>query len=110
MYRDTPKAFASDSLALALAQEAVSVGADLQLEVDQRQFFYLPFMHSESLLVHEEATRLYEQNGTTSQQNFERRHREIIERFGRYPHRNKILGRKTTSDEEEFLSQPGSSF
>ena len=110
MYRDTPQAFASDVLALGLAQEAVAVGADLHLDSEQRQFLYLPFMHSESRIVHHEATRLYAEHGTPSQQNFERRHCEIIERFGRYPHRNAVLGRTSSSEEAEFLNQPGSSF
>ena len=110
MFRDKPESFASDALALALAQEAVSVAADAQLNSIQRNFLYMPFMHSESLVIHEVAVGLFEKNGLQSNLDFELKHKKIIERFGRYPHRNKILGRKSTQNEIEFLSKPGSSF
>ncbi|MDP2227188.1 MAG: DUF924 family protein [Moraxellaceae bacterium] len=110
IFRDTPRAFATDSLALVLAQEAVRAGADRELPVAQRAFFYLPYMHSESLAVHAEALRLYAAPGLESNLDFERRHLAIIERFGRYPHRNAILGRASTADEMRFLTEPGSSF
>ena len=110
MYRDTERAFASDTLALVLAQETISVGADIELTVAQRSFLYMPFMHSESLGIHEVAVGLFESLGSEGNLNFELRHKKIIEQFGRYPHRNYILGRKSTKEELEFLSQPGSSF
>ena len=110
MFRDTAKAFASDSLALVLAQEAVAGGLDEQLTESQRSFIYLPFMHSESLLVHARAEALYRAKSGSSKLTFELRHKAIIERFGRYPHRNQILGRESTPEEIEFLSRPGSSF
>ncbi|WP_246480952.1 DUF924 family protein [Motiliproteus sediminis] len=110
IYRDQPQAFAQDALALALAQEAVAVGADLELRPEQRAFLYMPYMHSESLAIHLQAERLFSQPGLESNHRFEQRHQQIIERFGRYPHRNAILGRRSTPEEERFLQQPGSSF
>jgi uncharacterized protein (DUF924 family) len=110
MFRGSPLSFASDPLALALAQEAVAVKADLALSPTERSFVYLPFMHSESLKIHAVAMDLYQRNGIQSNLDFEIRHKQIIERFGRYPHRNGILGRSSTDEELEFLQQPGSGF
>jgi uncharacterized protein (DUF924 family) len=110
IYRDTPKAFACDAQAVALAQEAVAGGFDLSLSVVQRSFLYMPYMHSESLYVHDQAERLFAQLGVESTLEFERKHRRIIEQFGRYPHRNSILGRTSSVEEIAFLSQPDSSF
>ena len=110
MFRGSPLAFASDALALALAQEAISAKADAGLSPTERSFFYLPFMHSESLAIHAVALELYRKNGIQSNLDFEIRHKQIIERFGRYPHRNGILGRQSTDEEIEFLKQPGSGF
>ncbi|MBC52685.1 MAG: hypothetical protein CMQ34_02500 [Gammaproteobacteria bacterium] len=110
MFRDTAQAFSADPLALALAQEAVSAGADVPLTPVQRSFLYMPYMHSESRLIHEQAVDLYTRNGIEENLRFERRHQDIIDRFGRYPHRNAILGRPSTADELTFLQQPGSSF
>ena len=110
MFRDTAEAFASDPLALALAQEAISVGADQELDARQKGFMYLPFMHSESGKIHEVALKLYTDYGNPYNLDFEIRHKNIIDRFGRYPHRNAILGRESTAEEVEFLKGPGSSF
>jgi len=110
MFRDSPQAFAQDALALALAQAAVDLGCDLELSLEQRNFLYMPYMHSESLVVHDVAIELFRKNGSTSALDYEHKHREIIERFGRYPHRNKILGRESTAEELEFLKQTGSGF
>ena len=110
MFRGQPEAFASDSLALALAQEAVAQGADKALPPLPRAFLYMPFMHSESKLIHECAVELFSVQGMESNYDFELKHKAIIDRFGRYPHRNAILGRESTQEEVEFLSQPGSSF
>ena len=110
MFRGSPLSFASDALALALAQEAISAKADEVLSPTQRIFLYLPFMHSESLKIHAVAVELYRKNGIQDNLDFEIRHRQIIERFGRYPHRNDILGRQSTDEEIEFLKQPGSGF
>jgi len=107
IHRDTPKAFAQDALALALSQEAVSLGLDKNLSDHERTFLYMPYMHSESKLVHVEAEKLFKPLENFA---FELKHKVIIDRFGRYPHRNKILGRESTSEELEFLKKPGSSF
>jgi uncharacterized protein (DUF924 family) len=110
IHRGTPRAFAQDGMALVLAQEAVASGADLNLPALQRSFLYMPFMHSESRAVHEVALALFTALGDENNLKFEQRHKIIIDRFGRYPHRNAILGRESTPEEVEFLSQPGSSF
>lgn len=110
IYRGQASAFANDALALALAQELVAGAHDRQLPVEQRAFAYLPFMHSESLALHAQALVLFEQPGLENNLRFERAHLEILQRFGRYPHRNAVLGRTSTAQELAFLAQPGSSF
>jgi uncharacterized protein (DUF924 family) len=109
MYRNRPQAFAYDALALALAQEAVSRGIDDALPQAQRAFLYMPYMHSESAVIHKEAVKVFSKVGE-QQYDFELRHKAIIDRFGRYPHRNVILGRQSTPQEIEFLKEPDSSF
>ena len=110
IFRDTPETFAYDSLALTLAQVAVQQKFDKELASEQRAFLYMPFMHSESQEIHEIALFLFDQPGLENSFNFELRHKSIIDRFGRYPHRNKLLGRESTDEETVFLSEPGSSF
>ncbi len=110
IYRDQPASFAQDPLALGLAQAAVARGQDQQLEQSRRAFLYMPYMHSESLPIHDVAVALYTALDDPSSLGFEHKHRAIIQRFGRYPHRNAILGRTSTPAEESFLSEPGSSF
>jgi len=110
MFRGSPLSFAQDALALALSQEAVSAGADEALNPAERSFLYMPFMHSESLKIHEVAVELFLRNGLEGNLDYELKHKAIIERFGRYPHRNAILDRESTQEEIEFLKQPGSSF
>jgi len=110
LYRDSPTAFACDEQALALAEEAIQVKADEALETKQKAFLYLPFMHSESREAHKTALILFKASGLESNYDFELKHKHIIDRFGRYPHRNEILGRESTQEEIEFLKQPGSSF
>ena len=110
VYRDTPRAFAQDALALVLAQELVASEQHRSLPEAQRVFAYMPYMHSESALVHAQAVPLFSQPGMEDNLSFEIRHQAIIERFGRYPHRNAILGRPSSPDELAFLSEPGSSF
>ncbi len=105
-----PQAFAQDALALGLAQELVFRGDDQRLPVAQRRFAYMPYMHSESLAVHQEALRLFAQPGLEDNLRFERAHLAILERFGRYPHRNAALGRASTAQELAFLQEPGSGF
>ena len=110
MFRGTPKAFSQDPMALILAQESLSLGIDTLLEPRMRGFLYLPLMHSESLVIHEKAEAVYRQLGEPSGLEYELKHKTIIQRFGRYPHRNEILGRDSTDEELEFLKQPGSRF
>ena len=110
LFRDSALAFANDSMALTLSQEAIARKADLALTPVQRSFLYMPFMHSESLQIHEVAVDLFRKNGIQNNLDFEFSHKKIIEKFGRYPHRNAVLGRQSTAAEIEFLSQPGSSF
>lgn len=110
VYRDTPRAFAQDALALVLAQELVASKQDRSLPGAQRVFTYLPYMHSESALVHTQAVALFTQLGNERNLDFELRHKAIIDRFGRYPHRNAILGRTSSAQELAFLNEPGSSF
>ncbi|HEX5353288.1 MAG TPA: DUF924 family protein [Rhodanobacteraceae bacterium] len=110
LFRDDARAFANDGMALVLAQEAVRAGADRDMPAARRAFLYMPFMHSESPVVHMDAERLFRQPGLEFNCKFELKHKAIIDRFGRYPHRNRLLGRVSTPEELEFLQQPGSSF
>ena len=110
LYRGDPRAFAADTMALALAQEAVASRADLVLSIEERAFLYMPYMHSESRVIHAVAERLFRENGPKDNHDSELRHKAIIDRFGRYPHRNAVLGRQSTEEELAFLAEPGSSF
>lgn len=110
LYRDNPHAFAQDAMALVLAQEAIALGLDQQLDQTKRSFLYLPYMHSESKLIHEQALHLYTELGAEMNLKFEKMHKAIIDQFGRYPHRNAVLGRTSTAEEIAFLQQPNSSF
>jgi uncharacterized protein (DUF924 family) len=110
IYRGTRRAFEADTLALALAQEAVSTKADAELTQEERIFLYMPYMHSESKHIHVIAERLFREHAPKGNHDFELRHKAIIDRFGRFPHRNGMLGRESTSEELAFLTEPGSSF
>lgn len=110
IFRDTARAFAQDRLALMLAQELVASGQDRSLSPERRVFVYMPYMHSESLVIHKQAVALFTQPGMESNLDFEMRHKDIIERFGRFPHRNQLLQRASSPPEIAFLSEPGSSF
>jgi uncharacterized protein (DUF924 family) len=123
MYRGTPKAFAHDVLAQKVTRHAVEYGMDRQMTLPQRMFLVLPYTHAEHLEAHDAARPLYEALVEDARAagsarvplyqqalEYEGKHRAIIERFGRYPHRNAILGRPSTPEELEFLTQPGSSF
>ena len=103
MFREQPQAFLNDPLALTLAEEAVQVGDDKKLPPLLRQFIYMPYMHSESRNVHMKALSLFEELGDPSALRYELRHKEIIDRFGRYPARNHALGRVSTPEELEYL-------
>lgn len=112
MFRDQKQAFEHDYLAVALTQAAIDVGAD-KVFIDQPKklaFLYMPLMHSESPVIHQQAVNMFSQPGLESNLDFEYKHKRIIDRFGRYPHRNEILNRQSTPEEIKFLTQPGSSF
>lgn len=111
IYRDTPKAFMTDGMALILAQEMVFQNEAVKLEARMRSFAYMPYMHSESKIIHLDAVKLFSDPVFTSAQlDYELKHKAIIDRFDRYPHRNAILDRKSTNEEVMFLNTPGSSF
>ncbi|MFK7805069.1 MAG: DUF924 family protein [Anaerolineae bacterium] len=107
MFRDTPASFAYDTIALVLAQEAIAAGADKEVNPEHVSFMYMPFMHSESAAIHDVSMKLF---GSLGSLEFEEKHKVIIDRFGRYPHRNEILGRVSTLEEIEFMKGPDSSF
>ena len=114
-HRDTPKAFAGDALALAAARRLVDSGADRQLPPLQRAFVYMPFEHAEDAYMQERAVELFGilaagHPGFDEMLDYAHRHRGVIARFGRFPHRNAILGRASTPEETGFLRQPGSRF
>lgn len=102
IHRGTANAYAADPMALALAQTAVQCGADQPVEENKRLFFYMPMMHSESLKVHHMAYDLFVKLGQSL--DHEEEHRRVIERFGRYPHRNAVLNRESTPEELAFLN------
>ena len=120
IYRDTPQAFAHDGLALRLALDGIDSGADRGLRAIERVFFYLPLEHAESPEMQERSVALFEglrNNAAETDRStfdgyldFARRHRDIVQRFGRFPHRNPILGRASTAEETAFLQLPGSGF
>lgn len=107
MFRNSARAFATDHVARALADRAIARGFDLAVDETMRPFFYLPFMHSELLADQDRSLRLYEAFGEPEQLKFAETHRDIIVKFGRFPHRNRVLGRQTTQAEQEFLDGGG---
>ena len=114
-FRDTPRAFAGDKRALAAAMAMVGSRQDEKLLPVQRVFVYLPFEHAEGIVMQEEALRLFtrlvaEAPGLQNMLDYAQRHHDVVQRFGRFPHRNEILGRQSTAEEVEFLRQPGSRF
>lgn len=110
MFRNSPKSFASDEMALAVAKRAVDLGLDASIEPQRRTFLYLPFEHSELLADQDRSVELFSRLADPELLRYAVSHRDIIARFGRFPHRNAILGRASTREEIEFLQTPGSSF
>lgn len=110
IHRNTPAAFSQDAMALVLAQEAVAAGVHQQLSDTERAFLIMPYMHSESRIIHTLAESLFRDYAPEDNYKFELKHKAIIDRFGRYPHRNQILGRTSSAEEIQFLKQPGSGF
>ncbi|MDA7947536.1 MAG: DUF924 domain-containing protein [Hyphomicrobiaceae bacterium] len=107
MFRDDPRAYASDPAALKLARETIASGDDEKLAPEQRSFLYMPYQHSEDPSVQEESLELFRSLGDAVQLDYAEKHKQVIDRFGRFPHRNKVLGRKTTAVEKLFLKEPG---
>lgn len=107
LFRHDRAAFGCDPLALALAQEAVRCRADLAVPARQRAFFYMPFMHSESAAIQAQSLALFEALGDPDNLDYARAHRDVIARFGRFPHRNVLLGRESTPAEAAYLAEGG---
>ena len=110
IWRGTPRAFCYDTLARKVASDAIAAGHDRAVPASRHLFFYLPFEHSEDLADQKRCMTLMRALGDPEQLGYARRHHDVIARFGRFPHRNAILGRESTEDELVFLQQPGSSF
>lgn len=107
LHRGSPVAFAQDKMALALAQEAIAGGHDRTVPRDWVLFFYMPFMHAESLVIQDEGVRLFEALGDENLLNFMKAHRDTVARFGRFPFRNQVLGRVSTPEEEAYMAEQG---
>jgi len=105
IHRGSAAAFANDIQALCLAQEAIRNDERHELQPDERAFLYMPFMHSESLAAHEIAGQLFSEPGLEEYSPYEETHRRLIERFGRFPHRNAALGRVSTPEETAYLAE-----
>lgn len=110
IYRDSADAFAGDAAALALSQSAVGSGLDSGLDANERKFLYMPYMHSESAAVQAAGIPLFESLGDEQTAGFAMAHKEVIDRFGRFPHRNAVLGRASTPEEEAFMREHGQGF
>jgi uncharacterized protein (DUF924 family) len=106
MFRGQPASFATAAAAREAADRAIARGFDRVLPPEQRQFLYLPFMHGEALADQERSVELYQQPGLEEGLRFARHHRDLIQRFGRFPHRNAILGRPSTPEELAYLASP----
>ena len=107
MFRDDAKAFSTDRQALEVAARAIARGADARIEPDLLEFLYMPFMHSERLADQQRCVELFRNTGNTDNIGYARDHAEIVSRFGRFPHRNRVLGRTTTPEEQAFLDSGG---
>ena len=107
MFRNDPRAFSTDAMALDVAMRALERGVDARTDEDLRQFLYLPFMHSEELVDQERCVALFAPLGNENNTKYAEIHADIIRRFGRFPHRNPVLGRETTAEEQAFLDSGG---
>ena len=110
VYRGSAKAFAQDAKALSVAKEAIAAGFDAAQPMPRRMFFYMPFEHAEDLADQQLCVGYFEELGDEKLLHYAVAHRDVIARFGRFPHRNAILGRASTAEEAAFLETPGSSF
>lgn len=110
IYRGTPLAFATDCLALKEAKSAIEAGLDQLVDAKRRPFFYMPFEHSEELSDQDRAVELFSRLGDEEMLRYAHLHRDVIVRYGRFPHRNAILGRENTAEETAYLAEPGAGF
>lgn len=110
IYRGTPLAFATDGLALREANAAVDAGLDQIVDAERRLFFYMPFEHSESLADQDRSVELFNQLANDDYLDYAHKHRDVITEFGRFPHRNLILGRDSTAEEAAYMAKPGAGF
>lgn len=108
--RGKASSFTQDKMALVLAQEAIRKDGFYEMGMEERKFILMPFMHSESKQIHDRSIILFEELGDSGSRDYAYKHKEVIDKFGRYPHRNQVMGRISTKDEIEFLKKPGSSF
>ncbi len=104
MFRGSARAFATDALALSIAQHAIAAGWDRQLTQQQGLFLYMPFQHSEDRAVQARSIELFTQLGLADNLGYAHRHKDIVDRFGRFPHRNAVLGRRSTTEELQFVA------
>ena len=104
MFRDEARSYSTEQLAVEVAPHAIDRGYDRELEGKQKAFLYMPFMHSETIEDQERALRLFDQPGLEDNLRFARHHHDIVRRFGRFPHRNRALGRASTAAEVEYLN------
>jgi uncharacterized protein (DUF924 family) len=110
IYRNSPRSFETDAMALVLSQEALRQTDLDELNGAEKAFLLMPYMHSESKVIHEQAVILYDEPGMENNLDFEKQHKLIIDQFGRYPHRNEMLGRESTPEEITYLSDGSSGF
>ena len=110
IFRSDPRAYGADAAALALAARAIDAGLDQALDLERRKFLYMPYQHSEDPAVQARSVELFESLDDLQNVEYAKRHQEIVARFGRFPHRNQVLGRESTAEEIEFLKEPDSSF
>jgi uncharacterized protein (DUF924 family) len=110
MFRGDSRAFATDAAALSLSKRAIAEGLDAEMGPDHRAFLYMPFQHAETKADQARSVELFAALGKPVELDFAKRHKAIVDRFGRFPHRNAVLGRLSTAEEIAFLAEPGSSF
>lgn len=106
MFRNSPLAFSTEAKAIEICKHAITRQWDKQLPLVQRAFLYMPLMHSENMADQEQSVALYEASGLDDNARFARHHRDIVARYGRFPHRNALLGRTSTADEIDYLNSP----
>ena len=107
IFRGKAQSFATEAMAREVAENAIAKGFDNALSDQQKMFLYLPYMHSENLADQDKSVELFENAGLSDNAKYARHHRKIVQRFGRFPHRNAILGRQSTSEEENYLASEG---